>query len=101
MNFIDLINETIMKLSDAVDPACLDSSCRPILHRHVLSHLFYLALNARSEKTTSLTGIRIANFYRKVAVDLLELHGITDQKRVSSLSPAIAGCVSIFDLPSV
>ena len=96
-----MINETIMKLSDAVNPDCLNASCRLTLHRHVLSHLFYLVLNARSEGTTSLTGVRIANFYRRVAVDLLALHGITDKNRVSSLSPAVAGCVSIFDFPSV
>ena len=81
---------TIMKLEDAVDPLCLDNSCRPTLHRHVLSHLLYLALKARPEGAISLKSINIANFYQKVAVDLLSIHGTVDKKSVASLSPAIA-----------
>ena len=81
----------IMKLTDAVDPACLDASCRPTLHRHVLSHLLYLSLKARPDGATSASLNNIANFYRKVAVDLLSIHGIVDQKSIDSLVPAIAG----------
>jgi len=68
-----------MKLEDFVKPERLNSSCRPTLLRHVLSHLLFLVEEANVGK---LKKHSIVQFYRPVAVDLLAVYDVTENFRV-------------------
>ena len=76
-----------MKLEEVVISDCLNSSCRPTLLRHVLSHLLFLvevASNGRKKK------VLIVEFCRPVAVDLLALYDVTENSEVRRIAPTVA-----------
>ena len=80
-----------MKLEDFVNPVRLNDSCRPVLLRHILSHLLYLSVDANSKlKKTNV----IADLNRTVAVDFLAIHGITEEWELNRVVPNIVRSVN-------
>ena len=76
-----------MKLEDFVKPERLNSSCRPTLLRHVLSHLLFLVEEANVGNSKKHS---IVEFYRPVAIDLLAVYDVTENSEVHRFASDIA-----------
>ena len=63
-----------MKLEEIVAPVPLIESRRPFLVRDLLSHLLFLCLKDDPYRQYK----QYSDFYRKVSIDFLTLHGFTE-----------------------
>ena len=73
-----------MKLEEIVAPVSFSESRRPFLVRDVLSHLLFLC-----QKDDPYRRYRqYSDFYRKVSIDFLTLHGFTEWE-VKNASPNV------------